>query len=127
MYAQHTISRIVKNSVTRADPGCVVTVKGSSDGDFTNDNGNFKFKTQKNFPLTLVFSSIGYESKKLQVSDGKVAITVELNPASALGQDIVVSTSRSTQKKLESPVTIEHRQQRHYQFSQLNYYDMMRD
>lgn len=127
MYAQNTIAGTVKNSVTKEPiPVVSVTVKGSNDGDFTNDNGNFKFKTQKGFPITLVFSSIGYETKEFQLGTAKDAITIELNPASALGQDIVVSASRSTQKKLESPVTIERIGNKDIINSpQLNYYDMM--
>jgi hypothetical protein len=125
--AQNIVTGTVKNSVTK-EPVPVVSVilKGSPDGDFTNDNGNFKFKTKKSYPFTLIFSSIGYETREIVVSVAQKSINIELNPASALGQEVVVSASRSTMKKLESPVTIERIGNKEIINSpQINYYDMI--
>jgi hypothetical protein len=124
---QHSITGIVINSVTKKPvPVVSVILKGSSDGDFTNDHGSFKFNTSKKFPLTLVFSSIGYEAQEMVVNGGQSSINVELNPASTLGQEVVVSASRSTMKKLESPVTIERIGNKDIINSpQINYYDML--
>src|SRR6476659_2023002 len=99
--AKHTISGVVISSVTKKPvPAVSVIVKQSSDGDFTNDHGNFKFSTSKKFPLTLVFSSIGYEAQEMVINAAQNSIRVELNSASTLGQEVVVSASRSTMKKL---------------------------
>lgn len=127
LHAQHIITGTVKSSATKEPvPVVSVTVKGTSDGDFTNDNGNFKFKTTKSYPLTLVFSSIGFETKELALEAAQNVIAVELNPAPALGQEVVVSASRSIQKKLESPVTIERIGNKEIINSpQINYYDMI--
>lgn len=123
--AQHVVTGTVTNSVTKEPiPVVSVTVKGTPEGDFTKDNGNFKIKT-KAFPLTLVFSSVDYETKELTINAAQ-KINIELNPASALGHEVVVSASRSTMKKLESPVTIERIGNKEIINSpQINYYDML--
>jgi hypothetical protein len=51
LHAQHVISGLVTNRVTKKPiPVVSVIVKDSPDGDFTNDNGNFKISTSKNSP-----------------------------------------------------------------------------
>ena len=90
--AQHVINGIVRNSDTKKPvPVVSVIVKETADGDFTNDNGNFRFTTSKKFPLTIVFSSIGFEQQELLLSSPQNAINIELKPASSLGQEVVVS------------------------------------
>ena len=58
-------------------------------------------------PVTLVFSSIGYETQELTVTDATSAIQIDFLPSSALGQEVVVSASRVPERILESPVSIE--------------------
>ncbi len=58
-------------------------------------------------PVTLTFSSVGFESKELSVSNASASIEVSLNPVTSLGQEVVVSATRTPQRILESPVTIE--------------------
>lgn len=127
LYAQNMITGTVRNSATKQPvPVVSVTLKGSADGDFTNDNGSFRFKTKKNYPITLVFTSIGYETKEVLLNDQQNTLVIELKAAPALGQEVVVSASRSVMKKLESPVTIERIGNKEIINSpQLNYYDMV--
>lgn len=107
-YGQSTIlSGIVKNSSTKESVSAVsVVIKGSTEGTFTDSRGNFRLTTNRSFPLTLVFSSIGYESLEMEVT-GDSHLEVDLNPASVLGEEIVVAATRSATRSMESPVTIE--------------------
>ena len=57
-------------------------------------------------PLTLIFSSIGYDAQEVMVTNPQ-NINVELIPGSSLVIEVVVSASRVPQKILESPVSIE--------------------
>ncbi len=101
-----TISGNVRNSNTQENVSAVsVTIKGTSTGSFTDDKGNFSIPA-KSLPVTLIFSSIGFEPQELTVTDQK-KLEVSFKPASSLGQEIVVSASRVPEKILESPVTIE--------------------
>lgn len=106
-YAQNvTISGTVRNSNTQENISAVsVTIKGGSAGTFTDDKGNYSIQA-KSLPVTLIFSSIGYEPTEVTVTEQK-NVDVAFVPASSLGQEIVVSASRVPEKILESPVSIE--------------------
>ncbi|MGG9971727.1 TonB-dependent receptor [Ferruginibacter sp. SUN002] len=104
----NTIIGKIKNSVTNENAAAVsVTVKGGSDGTFTDDKGNFKLTTTQKFPVTLLFSSIGYELQEITVNDASQLVDIAFKPSAALGQEVVVSASRVPQKILESPVSVE--------------------
>ena len=103
----NTLSGTVKNSTSKEFVSAVsVIIKGTTEGTFTDSRGNFKITTSKSLPLTLSFSSIGYEARDLEVT-GTDAVEVELTPSAVLGQEIVVAATRTATKAMESPVTIE--------------------
>jgi outer membrane receptor protein involved in Fe transport len=107
-YAQNvTISGNVKNSSSKEAAAAVsITVKGTDNGTFTSDKGNFTI-TVKSLPATLIASSVGYALQEITVTNAGNIVNIELAPASSLGQEVVVSASRVPQKILESPVSIE--------------------
>ena len=106
LYAQNaTISGNVKAVSSKENAAAVsVTVKNSSVGTYTDDKGNFNLSIQK-LPVTIVFSGIGFETKKVEVNQSKTTLIVELNANNRLGQEVVVSASRVPEKILESPVS----------------------
>lgn len=105
--AQQVVTGNIRNSNTKeVVPAVSVMIKGTQTGDYTNDQGNFRVTVRKGFPVTLVCSSLGFESKEIVVS-GPEPQHIELQPVSVLGREVVVSASRFVQKKIESPVTIE--------------------
>ncbi len=124
-YAQTSIKGEVKNAITKEPLSAVsVSVKGSSQGAYTDSRGRFQLNAK--LPATLLISSIGYTAKELVVSDASQTISVELEGTSALGQEVVVSASRTTQRKLASPVTIEQLSSKEIANApQLNYMDMI--
>ncbi len=107
-FAQNvTISGTVKNSASGEQvPAVSVSIKGSSVGTFTNDKGNFNIAS-KTLPATLVFSSVGYNSQEITVNSATEKVMVSFVPNNSLGQEIVVSATRVSQKIMESPVSIE--------------------
>jgi len=103
-----TITGNAENSVSKEKvPAVSVTIKGATAGTFTDDKGNFKITTNKSLPLTLIFSSIGYDLQEYTVTTANEPVQVELKPSNSLGQDVVIAASRVPQKILESPVSIE--------------------
>lgn len=109
-YAQTTfnISGNIKNSSSKELlPAVSVTIKNTTMGTFTDDKGNFIIPTSQSFPLTLVVSSIGFETQEIQVLSVNEPVSILLKPTTALGQDVVVSATRVATKILESPVSIE--------------------
>jgi outer membrane receptor protein involved in Fe transport len=103
-----TIAGNVKNGSTKENVAAVsVTIKNTATGVFTDDKGNFKFSTAQKPPFTLIISSVGFETQEITVSGADDKILVELNPVSTLGVEVVVAASRTPQRILESPVSIE--------------------
>jgi outer membrane receptor protein involved in Fe transport len=102
-----TISGSVINSATNEIVAAVtVTVKGSNLGTFTDDKGSFKITVAK-LPVTLLVSSIGYDMQEITVTNPGENVQVLFKPANTLGQEVVISATRTSQRILESPVSIE--------------------
>ncbi|HEY6955141.1 MAG TPA: TonB-dependent receptor, partial [Flavisolibacter sp.] len=108
VFAQNvTLTGRVTNAVTKDGVGSVsVAIKGTSEGTFTSPNGDFKL-TVRSLPVTLVISSIGFDQQELVVVNATDVVNVSLTPAFSLGQEVVVSATRTPQRILESPVSIE--------------------
>lgn len=102
-----TIRGTIKNGTSQENiPAVSVLIKGTSEGTYTDDRGNFSISTTKKLPLTLEISAIGFETKSVTVTTVD-NLSVTLSPASTLGQEVVVSATRTPSRILESPVTIE--------------------
>jgi outer membrane receptor protein involved in Fe transport len=102
-----TITGTVHNSTTNEKvPAVSVAVKGTTRGTFTNSDGEFTLTVPK-FPVVLVFSSIGYDDQEITVSNASQKIDIAFVPNVTLGQAVVFSASRTQQRYLEAPVTIE--------------------
>lgn len=102
-----TVSGTVKNSSSKEGiPAVSVLVKGTSNGTFTDPDGKFSIKVDK-LPVTLVVSSVGFESQEVSVSDVSKPIEVNFVVITTPGVDIVIAASRAPQRLLEAPVTVE--------------------
>lgn len=125
--AQSFIKGSIKNSTTNEAAYAIsIRVKNGTDGTYSDDRGRFQLKTSKSLPITLLISSIGYEPQEFIVESFSTPLELLLKPAQILGQEVVVSASRTVQNKLSSPVTIEHISAKDVVNSpQLNYMDMM--
>ena len=88
-------------------PAVSVTIKGSSAGTFTDERGNFRLSTDQKLPLTLAFTSIGFEAQEAIVNDANSPVSISFVPTSTLGVEVVISASRVPERILESPVSIE--------------------
>jgi outer membrane receptor protein involved in Fe transport len=102
-----TISGNVRNSSSKeVVPSVSVLVKETNAGTYTNPGGDFSIKVTK-LPVTLVFSSIGFENYEVTVSDASAKVEVSFKPISTLGQEVVIAANRTPTRILESPVTVE--------------------
>jgi outer membrane receptor protein involved in Fe transport len=102
-----TLSGKIKNTASRENvPAVSVTVKGGSQGAYTDDNGNFRLTVNK-LPVTLIVSSVGFESREITVNSASDIANIDLAPSSMLGQEVVVAATRAPERILESPVTVE--------------------
>ncbi|MEO6844182.1 MAG: TonB-dependent receptor [Ginsengibacter sp.] len=127
-FAQATSIRgkITNKSTGESIPSVSVTVKGSGEGTYTDERGNFSLDIKGKLPVTLIISSIGYQEQEVTVNSASQVVNVSMDPASTLGQEVVVSATRTPSRILESPVTIERISTADIRnTSSVSYYDMI--
>ncbi len=122
-----TVSGSVKNGKSKELLSAVsISVKGGTAGTYTDDKGVFKFSTVQKLPFTLVVSSVGFANKEVSIKENNQQVSIELETAFTLGNEIVVSASRVPERILESPVSIERISASAIRNSPAaNYYDMI--
>lgn len=128
-FAQQVIKGKVNNSATGLPvPAVSVTVSGTGEGTFTDENGEFSLTVKGTFPMTLMVTSVGFEGRQVVVNNASDFVMVQLLQTATLGQEIVVSATRTPSKILESPVTIERISAKDItNATAVSYYDMVRN
>ncbi|MDD5149049.1 MAG: TonB-dependent receptor [Flavobacterium sp.] len=107
-FAQSTISGSVTDSNNQPISGSSVKVAGDpSAGVATDFDGSFVLKTSQKPPFAIEVTSVGFESKKINITSSNQKVNVKLADEQTMLNEIVVSASRTPEKILESPVTIE--------------------
>jgi iron complex outermembrane receptor protein len=87
--------------------GVSVGIKGTITGTITSDSGSFSLRTKFKFPLTLVFTSVGFAPQEYEVKSIDSRLYIALETQTALGKEVVVTASRVSESRLKSPVAIE--------------------
>ncbi|MBP6181969.1 TonB-dependent receptor [Flavobacterium sp.] len=106
-FAQNSISGIVTDSNNQPIPGANIKIIGETTGSITDIDGKFILNSSRKPPYVLNITSVGYGSQKVNVSSNNQKITVKLADEETKLNEIVVSASRTPERVLESPVTIE--------------------
>lgn len=106
-FAQNTITGSVTDGNKQSIPGANVVVLGSTSGVSTDFDGSFKLTTNEKLPFTLKVSAVGFESKTLSITSANQKVNVILKDEETKLDEIVVSASRTPERVIESPVTIE--------------------
>ena len=107
VFAQTTVSGTVSDRTSKEKlVGVSVIVKGGS-GTATDASGHFSFRTTRTKPFTLVISYVGYQTIEQQITGSSTDLIFELQQQGILGQEVVVAASRTPERILESPVSIE--------------------
>ena len=108
MVAQTTVDGTVKDSDTGETlPGANIKIENKAVGTTTDFDGNFVLKVTENLPFTLEISVLGYKMKKVEVTENNQTIDVTLTENETSLDEIVVSASRTPERIMESPVTVE--------------------
>ncbi|MES2775910.1 MAG: TonB-dependent receptor [Bacteroidota bacterium] len=122
-----TIKGSVRNAGNKEVVQAVsVLIKGSAEGTYTDDKGNFVIATSQKLPFTLIFSAVGFETQEVSVTSASQTVSVDFVTASGLGQEVVVSATRTPTRILESPVSIDRVSAANIRNSAAtNYYDIV--
>ena len=106
-FAQNTITGSVTDGNKQSIPGANVVVEGERSGASTDFDGSFKLTTSAKLPFTIKISAVGFTTKTVNVTSASQKVNVILNDEENKLDEIVVSASRTPERVLESPVTIE--------------------
>ncbi|PQJ72809.1 TonB-dependent receptor [Polaribacter butkevichii] len=83
----------------------VVEKGNTSNGLVSDDNGNFSI-TVKKLPTTLVISSMGFETKSIQVTNNSF-LTIVVKEDNALEEVVVVGSRNSNRTVVDTPVPVD--------------------
>lgn len=106
-FAQNSISGVVTDSNNQPIPGANIKIVGDSAGTITDLDGSFTLQSSKKPPFVIEITSVGFGSQKINVTSANQRISVKLLDEENKLDEIVVSASRTPERVLESPVTIE--------------------
>ncbi len=106
-FAQTTVTGNVVDQDGNAVPNANVIVVGKAEGAVADFDGNFTFETSETPPFQIRVSSIGYTETTVDVTANNQSLSIVLNEASTLLDEIVISASRTPERIFESPVSVE--------------------
>ncbi len=106
-FAQNTITGSVTDSNKQSIPGANVVVVGERSGASADFDGSFKLTTSAKLPFTIKISAVGFGTKTVSITSVNQKVNVILKDEENKLDEIVVSASRTPERVLESPVTIE--------------------
>ncbi|MFE3871338.1 TonB-dependent receptor [Flavobacterium sp. ZS1P70] len=106
-FAQNTISGVVTDSNNQPIPGANIKIVGETSATVTGMDGSFTLQSSKKPPYVINVSSVGFGAQKVTISSNNQKVAVKLADEETKLNEIVVSASRTPERVLESPVTIE--------------------
>ena len=106
-FAQNTITGSVTESNNQPIPGANIRVIGDKAGTVTDVDGKFTLISSKSLPFTIEVISLGHETKKVSITSNNQNVSIKLTDSQTTLDEVVVSASRTPERVLESPVTIE--------------------
>jgi len=108
MVGQTTITGTVKDAKTgETIPGANIKISRKSVGTTTDFDGNFVLKVTDVPPFTLEVSVLGFHIEKIEITKNHQELEISLKENETSLDEIVVSASRTPERIMESPVTIE--------------------
>jgi iron complex outermembrane receptor protein len=108
MVSQTTVNGTVKDAKTGETlPGANIKIENKAVGTTTDFDGVFVLKVTDNPPFTLEISVLGYKMEKIEVSKNNQTVEIALTENETSLDEIVVSASRTPERIMESPVTVE--------------------
>jgi len=106
-FAQTTVTGTIKDKDGLPLIGTNIAVVGQSIGSIADSNGAYKLVANVKLPFDIEISSIGYVSQKVQITKNNQIVNATLMEEDNLLNEIIVSASRTPERILESPVTVE--------------------
>src|SRR6188472_436607 len=84
-----------------------VSVKGAPNGTISDSAGRFSLVVNQKFPFKIVISSVGFSPQEIEIRNASSKLAIQLTSQTFLANEVVVTASRTPEKILKSPVSIE--------------------
>jgi iron complex outermembrane recepter protein len=104
--AQTTLTGSVSDDTKSPLIGATVVVKGTLNGTTTDVNGKFALKVSGALPVTIVISSIGYETVEMNATKADIG-DIKMKEQASLMSEVTVSGTRFEEKITKAAVTVE--------------------
>ncbi len=88
-------------------PAVSISIKGSSSGAVSDSTGRFSLVTSQKLPFRLMVTSIGFAPQELEIKNANSKLAIQLNTQTFIANQVVVTASRTSEKILKSPVSID--------------------
>ncbi|WP_303318747.1 TonB-dependent receptor [Flavivirga abyssicola] len=85
--------------------GANIIIKGTSTGAISDFDGNFTL-TVEGFPVTLVVSSVGYDTQEVNVSSSQ-KVTIALKEGVALDEVLLIGSRNPSRTAVDTPVPVD--------------------
>ncbi len=107
-FAQTRLAGTITDASTKDGlAGVSLAIKGKVAGTITDTKGKFSLTTSVPTPFTVIVSSVGYQTQQLVVTSSRSELNVALTEQISIGQEVIVSASRTEEELLKSPVSVE--------------------
>lgn len=87
--------------------GASVAIKGTKLGTVTDTTGKFSLVINQKLPFRIVISSIGFTNQEIEVKSINDKLAIQLTTQTYIANEVVVTASRTSEKLMRSPVSIE--------------------
>ena len=88
-------------------PSVSISLKGASKGTVTDSTGKFSLVINQKFPFLVVITSVGFSPQEIEIRNANSKLAIQLTSQTFLANEVVVTASRTSEKILKSPVSIE--------------------
>ena len=108
MMGQTTVTGTVNDATLGGPlPGADIKVSRKSVGTNTDFDGKFTLTVTDTPPFTIEISSLGYQTVTVEITQNNQVVEVSLKENATALDEVVISASRTPERVMESPVTIE--------------------
>ena len=107
-YAQTEIvlkGKVLAEVSSETLPGALVLINGTSIGTTTDAEGNFELITTRPTPFTLLISSIGFQTKEIEMYEAGETLQIKLQTSGALKEVLVVGYGEQERKDVTGSVS----------------------
>ncbi|GAA3645520.1 TonB-dependent receptor [Flavivirga jejuensis] len=105
IFSQQVSGTVTDGETNLPLAGANIIIKGTSTGTISDFDGNFTLNTE-GFPVTLVASSVGYETQEVTVSSSQKVI-IALKEGVALDQVILIGSRNPSRTAVDTPVPVD--------------------